>query len=450
MNQIRVRSRCFAGTAFVATLVVLATWDRAITAPAQVAAPTPPPGTANPAQPAPPPAGPAQGPGMEAHQDMLRSAPPETAINDWDPRLKPEIRYGAIGEDAIIQGDIVIGKVAEVRQRTLYNLADQANQLGDIAQLKLTDKQKEVLAALKNVKVPEDAAETAASRRESRARRLLNDLAKLEPISEELRGYPTTLVDEMKEQAKQSGGLAAKSAIQLGDQYRWRGGNIPYMIDSNAPNRPIIAAAIDQWNTQTDKINLRPRQNGDRDYVRFVAGAGCSSPIGRMGGEQRITLAPGCAKPQIMHEIGHSVGLWHEQCRNDRDNYLTIRDENVSPDMLYNFDKAGTQAAEVGTFDFASMMLYGCSAFSDNGAATMVPRWPQIPQCRYGVESGFIKELSTGDLAGVDSMYPSPANPANNKHRQPSASDLSPSLQPVPGVRMNAPVVPPPLSPPKD
>ena len=113
-----------------------------------------------------------------------------------------------------------------------------------------------------------------------------------------------------------------------------------------------------------------------------------------------------------MHEIGHSVGLWHEQCRNDRDNYLVIRDENVSPDMLYNFDKAGAQASEVGTFDFASIMLYGCSAFSDNGGVTMVPRFPQIPQCRYGVESGFIKQAQRGRLGGGQRHVPIPGEPA--------------------------------------
>jgi hypothetical protein len=449
MSRIHVRESRFAGAAFIAAVVIVAAWSRAFTTLAQVVPPTPP-GNANAVQPAAPQAGTAHGPGMEAHKDMLRSAPPETAINDWDPRLKPEVRYAPIGEDAIIQGDIVIGKVAEVRQRTLYNLVDQANQLGDIDQLKLTDEQKAVLAALKNVKVPEDFSATAESRRESRARRLLYDLLKLEPHSKGLRGYPETLVAELKKQTGHSGDMAAKSAVARDARYRWPQGLIPYTIDSNAPNREMIAAAIDQWNTQTDRINLRQRQSSDRDYVRFVLAGGCSSPIGRQGGEQLITLSARCLKPQIVHEIGHAVGLWHEQCRNDRDNYLIIRDENVNPDMLYNFDKAGIQAVEVGTFDFASIMLYGCTSFSDNGEATIVPRWPTIPQCRYGVESGFIQQLSAGDLAGVNFMYPSRANPPNDRHPAgapvaPAAPVAPPTPQPVPGVKTNAPVVPPPL-----
>lgn len=459
MSQISVRKPCFAGTALFAAVVAGAAWSRPFTVPAQDVAPTPPPSAPQAAPPAAPQAGAAHGPEMDGHQDMMRSAPPETALNDWDPRLKPEVRYAPIGEDAIIQGDIVIGKVAEVRQRTLYNLVDQANQLGDLDELNLTNEQKAVLAALRNVRVPEDQAATSQSRRESRARRLLHDLVHLEPVSEGLRGYPGTLVAAMEQRPGEKGNA------QLGDQYRWRTtdstgktttiGNIPYTIDSNAPNQQMIAAAIDKWNTQTDKINLRPRQPGDRDYVRFLLGGGCSSPIGRQGGEQRITLSAGCLTPQIIHEIGHAVGLWHEQSRNDRDNYLVIRDENVSPDMLYNFDRAGTQAVEVGTFDFASIMLYGYRAFSGNRNATMESRWPGIPRNKFGVESGNIKELSAGDLSTVNFMYPAPANPPNNRHPAGTpvaavAPAASPTPQPVPGIKTDAPVVPPPLPPPAD
>jgi hypothetical protein len=447
MSRVHVRDPRFAAAAVSAALVTVVAWSQAVTAPAQVVTSTSP-GTTNAIQAAAPQAGAGQGPGMEAHNDMLRSAKPEIALNDWDPRLKPEIRYGAIGENAIIQGDIVIGKVAEVRQRTLYNWVDQVNQIGDIDELNLTQEQKNVLSALKNVEVPKDIAATAKSRRESRARRILNDLVKFEPLSKGLKGYPETQVAELHKHTEQP---APRSMVQVGSQYRWPNGIIPYTIDSNTPNQQLIAAAIDMWHTQTDRIYLRPRTS-ESDYVRFVPGGGCSSQIGRVRGEQLITLADGCLTPQIMHEIGHAVGLWHEQCRNDRDNYLVVHDENISPDMLFNFDMAGAQGQEVGTFDFASIMLYGCTAFSDNGMQTMVPRWPQIPQCRWGVESGFIKQLSAGDLAGINFIYPFPATPPNPRQltgtRAIPAFAAPPMPQPVPGVRNLAPVVAPPLSPP--
>ena len=208
------------------------------------------------------------------------------------------MRYAAIGEHAIIQGDIVLGKLADVRQRTLYNLVDQANQIGDIDQLDLTPEQKAVLKALKDVKVPADIAATIESRRESRARRLLFDIVKLEPQSKGLTNYPETEIAAMKkEQAKHAGAnVAAFSAIQLGAQYRWPGGVIPYTIDPNAPNQQMIAAAIDMWNIQTDRINLRPLQAGDRDYVRVSCSAAAavrrSDAPGRRAAQSR--LSSGC------------------------------------------------------------------------------------------------------------------------------------------------------------
>ena len=60
----------------------------------------------------------------------------------------------------------------------------------------------------------------------------------------------------------------------------------------------------------------------------------CSSYIGMIGGRQDISIAPGCTSLIPVHEIFHALGRWHEQSRPDRDNFITINLNNVSPSKL--------------------------------------------------------------------------------------------------------------------
>src|SRR5436190_560358 len=75
------------------------------------------------------------------------------------------------------------------------------------------------------------------------------------------------------------------------------------------------------------------------DYVKFVDGSGCSSSVGRVGGVQQVTLNSACSTGNAIHEIGHAVGLWHEQSRSDRDSFVTINYGNIQAGMSSNFDK---------------------------------------------------------------------------------------------------------------
>jgi hypothetical protein len=71
------------------------------------------------------------------------------------------------------------------------------------------------------------------------------------------------------------------------------------------------------------------------------------------------------AHSQLVHEIGHVIGLVHEHQRSDRDQFVKIHFENVLPDFVSAF-----QLLTVGTktiYDFKSIMHYWDRSYTSNG-----------------------------------------------------------------------------------
>ena len=62
----------------------------------------------------------------------------------------------------------------------------------------------------------------------------------------------------------------------------------------------------------------------------------CYSYIGRIVIPQDMSLAPGCISRNgtIMHEFLHALGIYHEQSRGDRDDYVIINFSNIEPGKL--------------------------------------------------------------------------------------------------------------------
>ena len=58
----------------------------------------------------------------------------------------------------------------------------------------------------------------------------------------------------------------------------------------------------------------------------------CFSATGKSGSKQPLSLGKGCTtKGVVIHELLHALGMMHEHCRADRDQFIRINFKNVRP-----------------------------------------------------------------------------------------------------------------------
>jgi uncharacterized protein (TIGR03437 family) len=178
----------------------------------------------------------------------------------------------------------------------------------------------------------------------------------------------------------------------------WPSATLYYSIASGFPNQQRILDAVAYWNNNTP-IKILPR-TGQANYVQFNAVSDstfCASSIGMLGGRQSIQLGSGCPTNAIIHELGHALGLMHEQSRNDRNTWLTVQYENIDNTTYAQFQQE-TNSRDLGYYDFDSIMQYSNFGFSADGNSDL----ESVPA---GIPLGQGTGLSAADIDNISRVY---------------------------------------------
>lgn len=181
----------------------------------------------------------------------------------------------------------------------------------------------------------------------------------------------------------------------------WPKGIVYYKIQSGLSNQQRIIDAINL--IQNNALGLTFVNDPiATNYIEFIDGGSStySDWIGYKGGRQIIGLANWANFGNTAHEILHALGIFHEQSRTDRENYISVNYNNIEPSwryQYYTYTQQGYSGLNYGTFDFDSIMLYP-SDNSYNGMWSMTDK-QGIPF------SAQRDHLSTVDISLLNRLY---------------------------------------------
>ena len=220
-------------------------------------------------------------------------------------------------------------------------------------------------------------------------------------------------------------GPGSDSMTTAYSQYLWPkvGGvaTVYYTIDANSdPNAtPTINAAITQFNLDfpglIQWVLWNPQDPQSPNYVDIdMSGNDFSGTCEANEGYEAIPAQPMtgsflCTEATILHEMGHVIGLWHEQSRSDRDAYVSVNYQNIIKGSRFNFDIVQDNTQNVTLYDYASLMQYPAYSFTRNGGPAIETIPAGMPIGSFdGIPVPTTTDYSAGDKEGIERLYGMP------------------------------------------
>jgi hypothetical protein len=123
---------------------------------------------------------------------------------------------------------------------------------------------------------------------------------------------------------------------------------------------------------------------------------------------QPVVLPDWCETGNIVHELGHDLGLWHEQTRCDRDQYIEIIWDNIVEEARDQFQTlCDPQQPELsptsfGQYDLCSIMHY--SPFQGGTSRPAFIVTGEVAGCDER-DIGQREAFTSTDIAAINSIY---------------------------------------------
>ncbi|XP_018027910.1 hatching enzyme 1.2 [Hyalella azteca] len=175
---------------------------------------------------------------------------------------------------------------------------------------------------------------------------------------------------------------------------------IPYKISNPDLNVTLLKLGFSAWESETC-VQFPKASGKDKEYLDISIGDGCYSLVGYIKNDVTTVSISGeaCDLKGVTHELGHSMGLEHEQSRSDRDDHITVIWDNIMPGDEIQFVKENTINFGV-PYDYSSLMQYQAGAGAKDGMRAMLTK-----DARFQEIIGNTEGISHMNLLLVNTMY---------------------------------------------